>query len=487
MSSISKINITIKDVIWNYAGSILNLGMNLFILPIILNVLPSNELGLWYVFSSVASLITLLDFGFSSTISRNVTCAWCGAAELKKEGLGLVASNGINTNLPLLKSLLNISKKIYMWISMISTLILLTVGTVYIYSLVNQYNNPIYYLIAWLIYVISIIINMYYSYWNAFLRGIGALKQLNQAAIISRSLFIIISIIGLLSNGGLIAIAIAQIVSGLVLRLLCKMEFLKLAGKEFLTDKIERDNNEKVIFRQLLPNTTKYGMISVGGFMSQRADTLLCSSFLGLEATSRYGLTMQLLNLLGSISQLLFSSYTSQITEERLNGNKKKVITLFSISISFQFLVGIIGILVIVFIGPWILDIIGTDTELLPKPMILVIGMILLFEWNTSVFLNFLMTSNKVPFVKTSIFSGIFIVVCSYLLLVFTNLEVFALIIGRAIVGFGFNNWYWPRYVCKELSIKFYKLVGIGLTNLYKYVSRFIKHKLNLGDIKYNE
>jgi O-antigen/teichoic acid export membrane protein len=68
------IKITKEDVIWNYAGSILNLGMNVIILPFVLRILSTEELGLWYVFGSISALVSLLDFGFSPSIMRNIIC-----------------------------------------------------------------------------------------------------------------------------------------------------------------------------------------------------------------------------------------------------------------------------------------------------------------------------------------------------------------------------------------------------------------------------
>ena len=59
------IKITKQDIMWNYAGSIFNIGMGIFVLPFVLKMLTTDELGVWYVFGSIAALITLLDFGFS--------------------------------------------------------------------------------------------------------------------------------------------------------------------------------------------------------------------------------------------------------------------------------------------------------------------------------------------------------------------------------------------------------------------------------------
>ena len=171
----TRINITKKDIIWNYAGSILNLGMSLFILPVILTMLPSNDIGIWFVFSSISGLISLIDFGFSPSISRSVTCAWCGAVDIKKDGLATLSVNS-DPNYSLLKSLAMACKKIYLLMSIIAGIILFTAGTYYINKLIlrNENSNE-YYMLSWIIYAVSIVTNLFFSYWPSFLKGIGAI------------------------------------------------------------------------------------------------------------------------------------------------------------------------------------------------------------------------------------------------------------------------------------------------------------------------
>lgn len=462
----SNINITIKDVIWNYAGSILNLGMNLILLPIILKVLTSNELGMWYVFSSIAGLLVLIDFGFSPSISRSVTCAWCGAKKLKKEGLDTTNVN-LAPNYSLLKSLTIACQRIYLIMASIAGIILFTVGTYYIINLtLNSGSNYSYYLFAWIIYGVSIVINLYFSYWSSFLKGIGAIKESNIATILSRSIFIVMSALGLLLGGGLIAISLSMLISGIVLRILSKKSFKKIVGKEYLMASSDSENYPKAIFHQLLPSSSKYGIVAIGGFLSTRAITLLCSSFLGLEITASYGLTIQLFDFAGSLSQLLFQSYAPMITSAKISNDKERVTTLFAITIAFQSVVGFFGIIGICFFGTIFLNFIGSNASLLSTNMLFALGVVLFFEWNSSVFVNFIMTSNRIPFAKASIISGALIALISYILLKYTAFGVWSLIVGRGIVGFLFNNWYWPMYVCKELNLSTKDLLHTGYRSL---------------------
>lgn len=76
-----------KNLLWNYIGYGVSLGVNLFLLPIVLFFLSSEELGLWYVFLSISTFINLVDFGFSPQLARFVTYAYTGAGVLQKEGV----------------------------------------------------------------------------------------------------------------------------------------------------------------------------------------------------------------------------------------------------------------------------------------------------------------------------------------------------------------------------------------------------------------
>ena len=76
-----------KNLLWNYIGYGSSLSINIFLLPIILQYLSGEELGLWYVFMSVGTFVTMVDFGFSPQIARFVTYAYAGADSLKKSGI----------------------------------------------------------------------------------------------------------------------------------------------------------------------------------------------------------------------------------------------------------------------------------------------------------------------------------------------------------------------------------------------------------------
>ena len=79
------IDIKKSDVAWNVAASVMRLASGFIMLPIIINRLSAEDVGLWTtVFIALNSSIILLDFGFFTTFSRNITYIFSGAKELQR-------------------------------------------------------------------------------------------------------------------------------------------------------------------------------------------------------------------------------------------------------------------------------------------------------------------------------------------------------------------------------------------------------------------
>ena len=67
--------LTRGDVLWGYIAQVLNIGAGLILLPILLRNLSPEDVGLWFVFISLAALAQLLELartapGFRDDIGR---------------------------------------------------------------------------------------------------------------------------------------------------------------------------------------------------------------------------------------------------------------------------------------------------------------------------------------------------------------------------------------------------------------------------------
>ena len=467
------IKISKKDIVWNYAGGIFGLGINFLLLPFILKMLNRNEIGLWYAFTSIGAMVSLFDFGFAPAIKRNITYVWNGAKNLIFEGVpDIEDKKEVKPNYNLLRSLIFTSKRIYLIISVIAITILLSIGTIYIISISPKEE---YYIYPWIIYSIAIFFNLYFSYWTPMLKGIGEIKRANQSLLISSLLYLILSIIGLLMGLGLLALSISYFIQGILFRIISKYFFIKKVNINInnkYKDDVDNDFSFKNIFKAIWPNASKQGLVTFGAWLIQKSTTLLCSFFLGLEITAQFGVSLQIYSFVFSGSALLFSSYIPEITSTKINNDQNRYKHIFSRAIFLQWFVGVIGIFAIIMFGPYILNTIGSNSRLLPNHILLILGIILFLECNHSTFASLITLSNKVPFVRAAILSGVGIITLSLIVLKFTKLGILGLVLSQGIIQLLYNNWRWPFWVMKEDKITIFKILNYVFNDFFVLIFR---------------
>ncbi|WP_305953387.1 O-unit flippase-like protein, partial [Paenibacillus sp. P3E] len=363
-------------------------------IPLIGIYLSSQELGLWYTMTSLGALAYQLDFGFLPTITRNITYCWSGASDILKEG---ISEKKVDDNQGIDKKLMNLllhsSKRIYLVISVSAFLVLSIFGSLYLLT-ITTHEGIEDFMIAWLIYCIGIFLNIYYEYWSAFLRGTGLIKESQKAQIIAGSIQLLITSIGLFLHLGLIAISISFFVSGLVLRQISRYYFYKKHDSHDFFDKNNKTINteNKGIISRIWHNAWKSGLTSIGTYIITQGTIILSSTFLGLEMTASYGLTLQLFSIVATIASIPYNSYLPAVNEAQLRKDKVKLVNIISFTTVCAWLCYIIGWMIIVFVGKPLLEALNFQTPLLTENVLLYMGLYLFLEFNHSYFGNIITT-----------------------------------------------------------------------------------------------
>lgn len=225
------IKVNRSDTIWSFVRTFFSFGSGIIILPFVMFYLGEEDLGIYYVFLSVSMISTFFDFGFNPSFSRNIAYSWSGAKSLNEEDIH--SSDCGEPNFLLMAKTISACKIVYLAISCIALLLLLTIGTNYIERVTQNISDGLN-MIAWMIYVIGIFLNLLFGYYTALLRGVGAIAAVNRANIISRGTQILITIILLAFDFQLIGVAIGYSTSGLLFRLLAKNEFFNYKNMDRL-------------------------------------------------------------------------------------------------------------------------------------------------------------------------------------------------------------------------------------------------------------
>lgn len=459
-----EISVTKKDVIWSYLAQFFNIASGFITLPLILSMLSTEEIAMNYLMMTVGTLVALIDFGFNPQFGRTVTYVFSGAENLTKDGLGSVQAG--NVNYRLLKGLIDVAKTTYRLMSFIVLVIMLTLGTWYIFIVTDGFNNVSNSFIIWLIYSISIFFNIYFYYYSSLLTGCGKIKESKQALLVSRIGYIALAYVMLLMGWGLMGVVLANLISPFLGRALSHYFFYSSELRENLSREDVTKKEKKELFNVIWYNARKLGVNFIGAYAITRFAMFIAGLYLSMQDIASYGLMTQLVSILVAVSNVFFSAFIPSINNYKVLREDDKLIRNFARSqVVFIFLY-LIGSLAIIFLGPWALNMINSNATLPTNHILIFYLLITLLENNHSNFATVITAGNKVPFVSAALISGGFICVFDFVVLKFSSLGMLGIVLVPGLIQLAYNNWYWPRYVLREYKVTFLHFITLGLSEL---------------------
>lgn len=457
-----KINLTKRDVIWSYLGTIFSMGSNFFMLPFLMYFLDNDDLGLWYVFISIGSLTNLFDMGFAVTFSRNITYSWSGAKSLKKNGVEF--SYGVEPDFSLMKQVLSTCKFIYACLSLSALFFLLTIGTWYITYIGNDLNNNIH-IISWIIFSFAIYLNLYYGYFSSFLRGVGAVERVNKNIIIARLIQIILTVVLLYLDFGIIGVCIAYLTYGTIFMVLGKYYFysynnigLKLSAVQEKTSKTQIVSLLKVVWH----NAWRDGTIAISNYFSIQASVIICSFYLSLSQTAIYSIGVQITTAIAQIAATLYNAYQPEIQSAYIRkdlNSTQRTMSLIVISFLGIFFFGTILYLII---GHPLLRLIQ-PSAVVSESVFLGLALYQLIIQFRNCYTSYFSCTNRILYMKSFLFSSFLCVILSLIAVGLFGFGLWGLIVAQIISQSVYNLWKWPYLAHKELQLNFFDITKIGL------------------------
>ncbi|MEJ9283664.1 O66 family O-antigen flippase [Escherichia coli] len=436
-----------KDIIWGYLSQFLNISSSLLLLPFILKCLNEEEIGLWYVFVAMAGIIQLLEFGLLPTISRFISYVYSGALNLE---YGKIPKCNIGDfNKELLNDVVVTCRCIYFKIALFALVGILILGNAYIYTLSTSINKY-YILCCWSVYGLSICIQLYFGYYNAILKGRGDQTLLNKIIVVAKLTLLLISIPLLIAGCGLVSLAVGAVISVIIDRILIrKYVYSQESG---LIRNLEKSNKTVSLKKVIWQSARDMGVVQLGNYLSVRAGVLIVSSFVNLDAAASYGLTVQVTMVIVIIASMFFGLNIPRITSEQAHENMLVVKNLMKKSLLIANCIYIFAALILVAIGDDILAFLTKNTTLLPKELLILYLVTALFEMNYSICTSYLTTRNEVIFIKNMLYTGVAIVLFSFISTYIAEMGVLGVILSQLLMQSLYNNWHWPLKVYQELK-----------------------------------
>lgn len=463
------VEITKKDVTWSYVAKLFQIGSGLVTLPLILRLLTKEEVGMNYLMLTVSSIVGLMDFGFSPQFGRNFTYVNSGARRLCREGVEEERGGSIDWHL--LSVLISTARFVYRRLSVLALIVMLTFGTGYIWYLTEGFTNVNNSLYIWILYSFSTYFNIYFSYYSSLLTGSGMIRESSQAAILSKSAYLVLCTLFLLLGWGLFAVVAANFIAPFVQRYVSYRAYFKPELKARLAEQIVTREDIRETFSVIWFNAKKLGINFIGAYAVNKMGMFIIGFFLPLATIGSYGLLTQLTTIVSGIANTMFVTYLPKVSNCRVTGDRPMLKRTISFSMVVGQIIMLAGALGIIFVAPYLLELIKSQT-MLPSRLICVLYLVIVaLELNHSEFASVISTENKIPYVVPSLVSGGVIVLLTFIALKFTTLGLLGVVLVQGIVQAAYNNWRWPLWVLRELDMSISEFYGTGFDSIIKTVS----------------
>ena len=446
------ININRNDIFWNYLATFFKLFSSLLLIPLILHKMPTNIVGIWNIFLTISSLLVLVDFGFNSSFTRTITYIFSGVQELTVTGHNTNSTAEFGYNKSLLNDTIKVMRQFYLKLACIIFIVLMLFGTLYIHQILKSYKGShveIY--IAWVAFVLINTYNLYTLYYESLLLGAGLIKRAKQIIIIGQIIYLITAAILILLEFNLIAIVSAQVLSVIIIRYLSFKTIFTPALMTSLSENIPKQREG--ILKSIMPNAIKMGLTSIGGFMVQKSAILIGSLYLTLSEIASYGITLQIINVVGTIALIYHSTYLPKIMQLRVAGDKNEIRSLYVKGKIIYVVLFLTGAFFVYLLGAPVLSFIKSNTPLASSTLILLLLLVVFIENNIIMASNIILSKNEVPFYKASLVSGLIIVLFLYLSFQYTQFGILSMAIVPLIVDMLYQGWKWPLDVARDFSI----------------------------------
>ena len=462
------------DIVWSYLGTFMTLCSNVIMIPLMAYYLSGESLGLWFVFTSVGAITNLFDFGFTITFARNITYCWSGVSKLEKKGVSVFTQG--KADFYLMKKVLSTCKLIYFIISVVALIILSSVGTIYIIHISQNFVGYTH-LTAWGIYVLATFLNLYYNYYDSFLRGVGAIKRANKNRVIARVVNLSLMFILLLYGYGIIGVCVSYAFYGIIIRILGKKYFynfnhigesLKKVSSKFSFQEL------KDIFTTIWHNAWRDGLIQLCSYCTGQLSVLICSLYLSLTETGAYSIGQQMAGAVVALSSVLYSTYQPALQESFATGNMDKTRQCMSTIIVVYLSSFVIGSIMLVSIGLPLMKCIRPDS-VVSIPTLIGICITLLITNYRTIYTSYFSSSNRIIYMNSFIFASIICIGLSFFTMGFLHWGVWGLIISQFLSQAVYNAWYWPLKANKEMNLKNRDIIINGFHNIRSKMNNYGK------------
>jgi O-antigen/teichoic acid export membrane protein len=435
-----------STVAWSWVFNGLRLATGLLLLPLVLRKLSTTELGMYYIFLSQVAVAPVIDFGFSPTILRFVSYAMGGAQMIQAHGVS--KGTGSGPNFGLLWQLFFTTRVLYRVMALIVLVTLGVWGTYIVELRIHETPSPNVTRVAWLITLIATVLNVYSSWAPVFLRGMDDVITSVRITVLASVVRFVLAVGLLLAGAGLMSLPLGDLAGSLIQQVIARGTCLRRLRCQPPPAKVGIWQN----LRTMWPNSWRLGLLSLGGYLTVNANMAICLSVLGLAANARYGLSIQLLGVIGGMASVWTQVKWPVIGQQRARQDYAAIQRTLWPRMWLQYLTFLVMAAGLLLCGQPLLQWLGSGKQLLPWHWLALLALSSFLDTQVSIWGMLISTENRIPFLWPSVAASLLALALSLTLIHTTSLGLGAFVLAPLLAHSLFNYWYWPLYAAHGIQ-----------------------------------
>ena len=272
---------------------------------------------------------------------------------------------------------------------------------------------------------------------------------------------------------GLMGVCIANFLAPFVSRWMSFYYFYDESLRSVLENEKSSRKEVKELFSIVWYNAKKLGIASVGAYSAMRFSLFISGLYLSFKDISSFGLLIQFSNIIVAVSTTFNATLIPQLTFFKVNNDTNGLIKHFAWTLNVYYFMFLSLSFLLILFGPCALRLIGSNANLPSTGIVSLYLFVLFLENNHGLFASFITIGNSVPYTNVALISGTLVCVGDFLVLQYTHLGLLGLVLVQGMVQLAYNNWYWPRWVCRETNITIIQFVYIGLQESYTKIQNY--------------
>lgn len=427
-------------------------GNLILILPLILAKLNTADVALWYFFSTILVLSNLADFGFRGTFIRLIAFAFGGAKKIKVFRFSSGKEGG-EVNWDLIEQLVSIMKRIYIFLSVILFILLLTIGSFFLIKPVSYSIHPSESWAAWGILALAISASFFGKIYTNYLEGLFEISLVKRVETVAKLCSLLTSFLILAFYPSLFNLVLNQSVWLILNRLRDYILARRVQNGKLREFKVKPF--DKQLFSEVWAPAWRSG---VSGLMSNGLTNftgILYAQIGNPSMVAAYMIALRIVSEIRNVSSAPFYSKIPLISKLRAESNYDKLIKVVKRGMFLShitFVVGTIlaGLFFDYFIGYFTNDIQFVETELW-----LLLCMAFYVHRYGAFHMQLYLTTNHVIAHIADFVAGILFILSTLVLI--DRLQLYAVPIGMLIGYLGFYSWYAAYHSLKSIRMGFFR------------------------------